>query len=103
VHSDDGRRYCNDAYGGKDFVRPWKQGETVGIGMTFPAGKRECREIWFERNGVKEGGWKLDEEVDAELDCNPKVGLEGGHDVYAAIGVWGPGILVTVTRFESTS
>ena len=104
VHSDDGRRYCNDAYGGKDFVAPWSQGQVVGIGMRFPDGKDPCggqREIWFERGGLREGGWRLDEEVDAELDRDPRLGLEGGHDVYAAIGIWGPGVVISVLRFES--
>lgn len=39
VHSDDGRRYCNDSYGGKDFTMPFREGEVVGIGM--------CFRVWF--------------------------------------------------------
>ena len=33
VHGDDGRRFVNDSYGGKDFTKAFKPGETVGIGM----------------------------------------------------------------------
>lgn len=39
VHSDDGRRYVNDSWGGIDFTSPFKQNETVGIGMKFYPGE----------------------------------------------------------------
>lgn len=102
VHSDDGRRYCNDSYGGKDFTRPFGKGDTVGIGMVFPiAGSDSGVEVYFTRNGQTTGGWKLDEERDAELDWNATEGLDGSCDVYAAIGVWGGGIKAGVGKFVS--
>lgn len=101
VHGDDGRRYCNDSYGGKDFVQGgWRAGERVGIGMCFGA-DATGGEVWFTRNGERVGGWWLDEEVDAERDWDPRVGLDGRWDVYAALGVWGGGIQVEVLKFES--
>ena len=33
VHGDDGRRYVDDSYGGKDFTHAFRRGDTVGIGM----------------------------------------------------------------------
>ena len=111
VHGDDGRRYCNDSYGGKDFVQGgWRAGERVGIGMCFGTGDATGEaggagagggEVWFTRNGERIGGWWLDEEVDAERDWDPRVGLDGRWDVYAALGVWGGGIQVEVLKFES--
>jgi hypothetical protein len=35
VHGDDGRRFVNDTWGGKDFTAKFVEGETVGIGMEF--------------------------------------------------------------------
>ena len=35
VHGDDGRRFVNDTWGGKDFTTKFVEGETVGIGMEF--------------------------------------------------------------------
>ena len=35
VHGDDGRRFVNDTWGGKDFTAKFVAGETVGIGMEF--------------------------------------------------------------------
>lgn len=111
MHGDDGRRYCNDSYGGKDFVQGgWRAGERVGIGMCFGTGDATGEaggagagggEVWFTRNGERIGGWWLDEEVDAERDWDPRVGLDGRWDVYAALGVWGGGIQVEVLKFES--
>lgn len=102
VHSDDGRRYCNDSYGGKDFTRPFGVGETVGIGMIFStAGSGSGVDVYFTRDGKKTGGWRLDEETDAELDWNATEGLDGSCDIYAAIGVWGGGIEVAVKKFVS--
>lgn len=102
VHSDDGRRYCNDSYGGKDFTAPFGAGETVGIGMIFPtAGPGSGVEVYFTRNGQRAGGWRLDEETDAELDWSATEGLDGGCDVYAAVGLWGGGSKVVVKTLVS--
>ena len=35
VHGDDGRRFVNDSWGGKDFTGAFRVGERVGIGMQF--------------------------------------------------------------------
>ncbi|KAI9837073.1 MAG: hypothetical protein M1819_000722 [Sarea resinae] len=35
IHSDDGRRYVCDPWGGKAFARPFAAGDTVGLGMRF--------------------------------------------------------------------
>ncbi|KAG5979189.1 hypothetical protein E4U55_005466 [Claviceps digitariae] len=97
VHGDDGRKYINDRWGGKDFTHEFNRGETLGIGMTFapPAtgtgtgtgtGTAEAC-IFLTRNGVRTGGWDLHEETDAEQDL-PVTGLEGWHDLSCAIGVF---------------
>src|SRR5207302_10261613 len=54
VHADDGHRFCNDSYGGKDFVRgDWPIGERVGIGMSFGTGMigGGGGEVWLTKNG----------------------------------------------------
>ena len=35
VHGDDGRRFVNDTWGGKDFTTKFVDSGTVGIGMEF--------------------------------------------------------------------
>lgn len=107
VHGDDGSKYINDRWGGKDFTSPFKAGETLGIGMTIskrdltapPAysdGPSQAQteattpinvEIFFTRDGRKTGGWNLHEEGDAVEDL-PVTGLEGMHDLYAAVGTF---------------
>lgn len=37
MHGDDGRRFVNDTWGGKDFTIEFVEGETLGIGMEFSA------------------------------------------------------------------
>jgi hypothetical protein len=96
VHSDDGRRYVNDSWGGRDFVNVFAPGDTVGIGMKFLPEKSsevgsegKCKaKAFFTRNGVEEGGWDMDEERDAEHD-EGIAGLQGESDMYAAVGVFG--------------
>ena len=101
VHSDDGCRYVNDTWGGKDFTRPFKVGDTVGLGMTFSspdvalaysdASKQPASlgvDVFFTRNGQKDGSWNLHEELDADTDQGVD-GLDGSFDLYAAIGVFG--------------
>ncbi|KAL7943081.1 hypothetical protein V8C42DRAFT_329596 [Trichoderma barbatum] len=89
VHGDDGHKYINDRWGGKDFTTEYRAGETYGIGMTFtPTGTHRLRvDIFFTRNGQRSGGWDLHEETDAEQDL-PVTGLEGFHDLSCAIGTF---------------
>ena len=37
VHGDDGHRFVNDAYGGREFTTPFAKGEVVGVGIEFSA------------------------------------------------------------------
>lgn len=70
--------------------------------MRFPVAKLgEGIEIFVKRDGVEVGMWRLDEETDAELDWSATEGLDGRGDVYAAVGVWGGGIKVKVSKFVS--
>ncbi|KAJ8066095.1 hypothetical protein OCU04_005186 [Sclerotinia nivalis] len=105
VHGDDGHKYVNDLWGGKDFTSKFQAGQTIGIGMTFtprnvnspPAydsGPAQTTaktpinvEIFFTRDGKKNGGWNLHEEGDSVEDL-PVTGLEGMHDLYAAVGTF---------------
>ncbi|KAL7811252.1 hypothetical protein V8C44DRAFT_331101 [Trichoderma aethiopicum] len=89
VHGDDGHKYINDRWGGKDFTKEYRAGETYGIGMTFaPTGSHKPRvDVFFTRNGKRAGGWDIHEETDAEQDL-PVTGLEGFHDVSCAIGAF---------------
>ena len=107
VHGDDGRRFVSDDQGGKDFTRPFRAGQTVGLGMTFsrpsesrlsapvyppppdsaPLGAQLKVDVFFTRNGERDNGWDLHEELDvAELGVD---GLDGRLDIYPAIGVFG--------------
>ncbi|KAE8372565.1 hypothetical protein BDV26DRAFT_273918 [Aspergillus bertholletiae] len=98
VFSDDGCRFVNDSWGGREFTSAFVVGETVGLGMTFyhPGtsninlkGKvKKCGVgIFFTRNGHLVGGWDLHEEVDE--DAGSVEGLEGDFDLYGAIGLFG--------------
>jgi hypothetical protein len=96
VHGDDGHKYINDRWGGKTFTEPFRAGETYGIGMTISPAKEDAIgdlrgkphvEIFLTRNGQKAGGWDLHEETDAEQDL-PVTGLEGFHDLSAAVGTF---------------
>lgn len=100
VHGDDGRRYVNDTWGGKDFTSPIKVGQTVGIGMTFsipnsppaynaaPSRSSVMVGVFFTRDGKKDEGWDLHEELDATNDLGVD-GLEGNFDLYGAVGACG--------------
>lgn len=109
VHGDDGHRFVNDRWGGKDFTAPFKAGEVVGIGMTFSPGGAGAAsssgngekgsggggggtvietEVFFTRNGKIDGRWNLHESLDAETDL-PVTGLEGYHDLAVAVGTFG--------------
>ena len=48
VHSDDGRRYVNDTFGGNEFTTPFKIGDVIGIGMEH----RLDRSLFMRSNGV---------------------------------------------------
>ncbi|KAI9785925.1 MAG: hypothetical protein M1839_008191 [Geoglossum umbratile] len=102
VHGDDGRRYVNDSFGGKDFTAPFEVGQIVGLGMVFsppdtnqgpnlmeqPQSGGVKVEVFFTRDGKKDGGWDLHEQLDAELDESIE-GLGGAWDLYAAVGAFG--------------
>lgn len=100
VHGDDGRKYVNDTYGGSDFTTAFKPGEVLGIGMTFSPpksppsydqsqqGKVLDIDVFFTRDGVKNGGWDGNEELD-ERSEGGTVGLRGECDLFPAIGVFG--------------
>lgn len=101
VHGDDGRRYVNDTWGGKDFTSAFKTGDTVGLGMSIsaPASTPEYGAlvqasprlkvgVFFTRNGRVEGEWNLHEELDASRDLGVE-GLDGQFDLYGAIGCFG--------------
>ncbi|KAI1119192.1 hypothetical protein F5Y14DRAFT_396846 [Nemania sp. NC0429] len=89
VHGDDGHKYINDRWGGKAFTQPFRRGDTLGIGMELKPGVGGGIEveIFFTRDGVESGRWNLHEETDREQDL-PVTGLEGFHDLCAAVGVF---------------
>ncbi|KAI0137743.1 hypothetical protein F4776DRAFT_623244 [Hypoxylon sp. NC0597] len=90
VHGDDGHKYVNDRWGGKSFTEPFRRGETLGLGMEFsvaPGGNGIRVEVFLTRDGVERGRWNLHEETDLEQDL-PVTGLEGHHDLCAAVGVF---------------
>ncbi|KAH6657321.1 hypothetical protein BKA67DRAFT_532535 [Truncatella angustata] len=89
IHGDDGRKYINDRWGGKDFTAPFKRGETVGLGIDIIPGHGGgiVVEIFHTKEGREVGRWNLHEEIDTERDL-PVTGLEGFHDLCAAVGVF---------------
>lgn len=95
VHGDDGRRYVDNSFGGQNFTQPFRKGDVVGIGMTFsvvPAyqiGGNGKVEVFFTRNGKRDEGWDLHEERDRDQEEGDVTGLEGQHDLLAAVGCFG--------------
>ena len=101
VHGDDGRRYVNDTWGGKDFTLPFQVGDTVGLGMSFsfldtppeygapPHTSTSLDvQIFSTRNGQKGESWNLHEELDSSKDLGVD-GLDGHFDLYGAVGTFG--------------
>ncbi|KAF2713526.1 hypothetical protein K504DRAFT_462042 [Pleomassaria siparia CBS 279.74] len=100
VHGDDGRKYVNDTWGGVDFTTAFKPGETVGIGIRFgqprnPPSYEQTQQgqlldidVFFTRDGVKEGNWDGNLELD-ERSEGGTIGLRGECDLFPAIGVFG--------------
>ncbi|KAJ4366161.1 hypothetical protein N0V83_007796 [Neocucurbitaria cava] len=100
VHGDDGRKYVNDPWGGVDFTTAFKPGDTVGIGITFSIlknppsyeqteqGRELDIEVFFTRNGKKEGDWDGHEELDVRSEGG-NTGLRGECDLFPAIGIFG--------------
>ncbi|KAL2051484.1 hypothetical protein ABVK25_008146 [Lepraria finkii] len=101
VHGDDGRRYVNDTWGGKDFTSPIQVGDTVGLGMSFSipdsppeygappqTGTSMKVEVFLTRNGQRGEGWNLHEQLDASNDLGVD-GLDGQFDLYGAVGTFG--------------
>ncbi|KAF1993932.1 hypothetical protein P154DRAFT_557490 [Amniculicola lignicola CBS 123094] len=100
VHGDDGRKYVNDTFGGIDFTTSFQTGETIGLGIIFapprnPPGYGQPAHgmldigVFFTRNGVKQGGWDGNEELDAERHEGGTIGLQGESDLFGAVGVFG--------------
>ncbi|KAI0199808.1 hypothetical protein F4808DRAFT_431357 [Astrocystis sublimbata] len=89
VHGDDGHKYINDRWGGKAFTHPFRRGETLGLGMELIPGRGGGIEveIFLTRDGHESGRWNLHEETDQQQDL-PVTGLEGFHDLCAAVGVF---------------
>lgn len=93
VFSDDGCRFVNDNFGGKEFTTAFRTAETVGIGMRFSlpaatgAQQKPVVRVFFTRGGAEVGAWDLHEELDSEAEGVN--GLEGDFDLYAAVGVFG--------------
>ncbi|PVI08371.1 hypothetical protein DM02DRAFT_607792 [Periconia macrospinosa] len=100
IHGDDGRKYVNDTFGGVDFTAVFSPGEVLGIGMTFAPPKQASSydqrkqgnildiEVFFTRNGVRQGGWDGNEELD-QRSPGGAIGLRGECDLFPAIGVFG--------------
>lgn len=65
----------------------------MGIGMTFSppryVGGKNKVDVFFVRNGKREGRWNLHEERDQEQDGGDVFGLEGDHDLLGAVGCFG--------------
>lgn len=93
VHGDDGHKYINDTWGGKEFTSPFRRGETYGIGITFQRGEGGNdqplikAQVFFTRQGQRTQEWDLHEEIDSHQD-RPVTGLEGFNDLSLAIGTY---------------
>lgn len=76
-----------------DFTQPFRKDDVVGVGMGFLpptyAGGKNRVEVFFTRNGKKDGGWDVHEEKDRDQEEGDVTGLEGEHDLLAAVGCFG--------------
>ena len=93
LHGDDGRRFVNDPWGGRDFVDAFRENETVGVGMTFEAqeagsGKVKTR-AFVTRDGRADERWSWDVDEERDERVEGVDGLMGEGDLYPAIGVFG--------------
>ncbi|ORX88788.1 SPla/RYanodine receptor, partial [Basidiobolus meristosporus CBS 931.73] len=76
-HSDDGRRFVDDGYGGRDYSGPFGAGDVVGCGYDRTTG-----DVFFTRNGVnlgvaRQGMWHL---------VFPTLGANGDAQVHVNFG-----------------
>jgi hypothetical protein len=46
-------------------------------------------EVFFTRNGKRDGGWLVEEELDQHDQSEGAQGLNGELDLYAAVGLFG--------------
>jgi hypothetical protein len=99
VHGDDGHKYVNNTFGGAEFTKAFGVNDVVGIGIIFappksppaygqPQEPKLDIEVFFTRNGSKEGGWDGNQELDAESEGGT-IGLRGDCDLFPAVGVCG--------------
>lgn len=100
MHGDDGRRFVNDPWGGREFVAAFRENETIGVGMKFEVeepggrvatgglGKVKTR-AFVTRNGRADErwSWDIDEERDERIEGVD--GLTGEGDLYPVVGVFG--------------
>ena len=95
MHGDDGRRFVNDPWGGREFVSAFKEGETIGVGMVFGAQEAHEQsgqvktEAFVTRDGRADERcrWDIAEERDGRDEGVG--GLMGEGDLYPAIGFFG--------------
>lgn len=108
IHSDDGRRYVNDPYGGIDFTAPFRTGDRITVTLSVsptPSPVQQYRgpygdvrpvstlakcvtRVQVKKNGDVEGGWDVHEERDGEKDQGIE-GLQGESDLYVCVGFCG--------------
>ncbi|KAI1331047.1 SPRY domain-containing protein [Xylariaceae sp. FL0255] len=96
VHGDDGSRFINNDEGGQNCTAKFKPGETLGIGMRLDPGQSGKAPIrvraFVTRNGKFDYSWDIHEELDGNLrapwNTDGVTGLEGYHDLCAAVGVF---------------
>lgn len=101
VHGDDGHRYVSNTDGGVEFTAPFRDGETIGLGITYSLPGKSATasmpqgdgtflngEVFFTRNGRRDGGWNIHEEFDNSNEFGV-LGIDGKHDLFGAIGTFG--------------